>query len=260
MNHKITKEKIRNLLSTELIGNKILCFDSLESTNKTAKENASLPEGSVFFAERQTAGRGRLSRSWSSENGAGIYMSILLKPQIETQKIPTVTLIAGLAVCRALNKSTDDCFGIKWPNDIILHGKKVCGILAELLPSREIVIGIGVNVNNRTFQKDLTDKATSLFAEFGREFDRNAIAANILKELDSLYKIFTAGGFSPLQKEYEKLCITVGSHIRVITPTEEYNATAVGVDEYGGLNILHDGIRKTLDSGEVSVRGIMGYV
>ncbi len=248
---KITSEKIRKNLTARVVGSEIFCYDKLASTNIEAKENASFPEGSVFVAEEQTAGRGRLSRSWSSEAGAGIYMSILLKPSIAAEQVSCITLICGLAVCRALGNA-----GIKWPNDVVIGGKKVCGILTERLTGGEIIAGVGVNVNNSKFPEELADIATSLYIEEGKRRDRNMLLAKILNELDSLYAEFLAGGFSAVREEYIKNCVTLGKRVRIITPAGEYEAEAVSIAENGGLVIMRGGKTEVITSGEVSVRRI----
>lgn len=246
---KITAEKIRKSLSAKVVGREIFCYDIVKSTNLTAKEQADFPEGSVFTAEAQTAGRGRLSRSWCSEEGAGIYMSILLKPQIDVGAVSCLTLLGGLAVCRAVSGT-----GIKWPNDVTVEDKKLCGILTERLTTGEVVVGIGVNVNNSAFPDEIAEIATSLYMEEGKRYDRCEVITKILNELDALYAEFLKGGFSAVREEYIKHCVTLGRKIRVITPTGEYNAEAVGIAENGGLEIMRGGKTEVITSGEVSVR------
>ncbi len=259
MTAEITAEKIRKSLSAKLLGREIYCYKIITSTNLAAKENRDFAEGCVFIAEEQTAGRGRLSRSWESSAGEGIYMSVLLKPAIAAGNLPCITLICGLAVCRALKKVGAEGVGIKWPNDIVIKGKKVCGVLTERTGGA-VVAGIGVNVLNRGFGGELAAKATSLYLETGREYDRSELAAAILNELDSLYAEFLAKGFSPLCSEYERHCVTLGKNVRIITPAGEYTAEAEGIDEDGGLVIKRCGKTEIITSGEVSVRGIMGYM
>ncbi len=252
--------KIQKNLKSKLFSENLLIYNSVESTNKTAKENSHLPEGTVFIANAQTAGRGRMQREWRSEENSGIYMSILIKPQIEAENIPCLTLLAGLAVCSALTKAGIPDVGIKWPNDIVADGKKVSGILSELSGTNTVVIGIGINVSNKSFPDEISDKATSLALLSNKPFEREPIIAMVLDEFEGYYNLFLKDGFSGIKDEYEKNCITVGKACRIITPKDEYDAEATGIGENGELEILRNGQVEKIASGEVSVRGILGYI
>ena len=258
----ISSDKIKSQIKTEFIGHKIYCYDCVDSTNLTAKENQTEPEGTVFIANHQLKGRGRLQREWSSESSSGIYMSILLKPSLPPEEFSLITLLAGLSVTVALNKISGKQSFIKWPNDCIISGKKVSGILTELSVSdtNNVIVGIGINVNNSSFPADLKDKATSLYMENHYKYDRCEIIGNVLSEFEKYYNKFLKNGFSSLIDEYSKLCITSGREVEIITPSENYKAKAIGVDSSGKLLIEKDGKTEAIGSGEVSVRGILGYV
>lgn len=229
-----------------------------ESTNIDAMNCENAPDGSVFMAEIQTRGRGSRGRVWQSKEGNGIWMSILLFPKMNACDIPKITLTAGLAVCKVLKEAGFDA-GIKWPNDIVISGKKVCGILTEKKNER-VAVGIGVNVNTESFDGELKERATSLYIESGIKRAREELASLIAESFDKFYTILKEDGFSALKEEYKENCITLGKKVKVIQPGEEYRAEAVDITSDGELEIDRDGMRVKLCSGEVSVRGIYGYV
>lgn len=263
-NNIISVDGIKSHLNTEFIGNKIFYYDNLDSTNITAKENHTEPDGTVFIAEYQQKGRGRLSRSWNCEPMSGIYMSILLKPEIPPCSVSQITLIAGLAVTSAAEKISEQPVSIKWPNDVLINSKKICGILTELTAEENCinyaVVGIGINVNNQTFPDELKEKATSLAIENKKSFNRSEIIALVLSEFEKYYKIFLKNGFSPLLDDYSRRCITLNREVEIITPTLKYPAIAEAVDSDGRLIIRRNGKQEIINSGEVSVRGIYGYI
>lgn len=253
-------DTIKSKLSTEFIGRNIIIFDETDSTNAQAKKDSSAPEGTVFIAEVQKSGRGRLGRSWESPRGAGIWHSILLKPDIPLADVSQITLAAGLAVCRALG----DGAKIKWPNDIVIGTKKVCGILTEMSAETDrinyVVCGIGINVNTESFPADIAEKATSLRIEYGHMFDRCEIIARFLNEFEDIYKTFSAHGLSAILDEYKANCITLGREVRVIMHNESVCGTAHGIAPDGSLIIRTENGDISVSSGEVSVRGIYGYI
>lgn len=264
MTEKISQNTIKKLLTTRYIGKNIFCYDTIDSTNTEAKRKLSSPDGSVFIAEHQQKGRGRLSRVWESEKSCGIYMSVLLKPQLSPDSVPEITPVTGLAVASALRKICNVPVLIKWPNDIVISGKKLCGILAELtIPEGEIphvIVGIGINVNNHSFPDGISDIATSIFCETEKTFDRSEIVAAVLSEFERYYEIFLNYGFPALLKEYTELSATVNREVEIISPTGCYRAFATGIDPDGSLIISHNGKTEKVSSGEVSVRGIYRYV
>lgn len=230
-----------------------------ESTNLDAKRADNVPDKSVFLADAQTGGRGRLGREWSSPSGDGIWMSIYLKPQIDIRDISQITLIAGLSVSNIIENSF-----IKWPNDIILSHKKVGGILTEMSTEngliKSVIVGIGINVNNTSFDDDLKDKATSIFIETGKTFNREKLICDITKEFFSLYDKFLVKGFSVFKEDYVRKCITLNRDVCLIKDNEKQIAKAVDINDNGELVVEISGRTIIVNSCEVSVRGLLGYV
>lgn len=251
---------IKNQLDTDFFGKVIKYSHTVDSTNEKAKKHSNLPIGSLFLADMQTAGKGRLGREWISGQNSGIYMSLLLAPPDDIKKIPQITLIAGIAVCRALECKAK----IKWPNDIIIGSKKLCGILTEALTSANstscIICGIGINVNNSHVPDELSEKATSLFIETGKLHSRETLIAAILNEFEPMYTEFLKNGFAPFITEYRSLCDTLGKEITAVYKNKSITAVAEDVADDGSLIIKKDNKTISLSSGEVSVRGIYGYV
>lgn len=245
------------LLKKNVPGN-IYYFNEVDSTNIEAKRSENVPDRSVFIAETQTGGRGRLGRKWSSPLGSGIWMSLYLEPEITACDISKLTLVAGLSVCRAIKGSR-----IKWPNDVLIGDKKICGILTEMSAEidrvNRVIVGIGVNVNNEVFGIDLIEKATSLYRETGKKHSREKLAADILSEFFELYDKFLEKGFDSIKEEYRKKCVTLNREVVIIRNGLEMLAQAVDITENGELLVEVDGNRFIVNSGEVSVRGLLGY-
>lgn len=255
------KNKIR-ISDDCFLGKSFVVTEETDSTNSDAKRNCNMEEGTVFLAERQTAGRGRSGRKWESESGLGIWMSILLKPSAGTENVSSITLVAGLAICRVFRKLGVDAY-IKWPNDIVVNGKKICGILVESLISGNeisVVAGIGINANHSSFEEELKDKATSYFIEKKEVCNREYLVGLLLESFDGYYRQFINNGFGSISEEYKKLCITLGKRVRVVNADSDYEAEAVDITTDGELIINKNGEKIILNSGEVSVRGIYGYV
>lgn len=256
----ISENEIQQRLRTDFIGRNTVVFDETNSTNIQAKKNFRAADGTVFIAETQTDGRGRLGRVWESQKGAGVWLSVLLKPDIPMSDISKITLVAGLAVCRVLGGAAK----IKWPNDIVIGSKKVCGILTEMSAERDkinyVVCGVGINVNTKRFSAELADKATSLFNEYNRVFDRNEIAAEFLNEFELLYKRFLADGLKGILEEYKKRCVTIGSEVRVFLRNDNICGKAVDISEDGAVIVQTENGCVSVGSGEVSIRGMYGYI
>lgn len=232
--------------------------ETTESTNLDAKYAENAPDKSVFIADSQTNGRGRLGREWSSPKGCGIWMSILVKPQENVSDISQLTLIAGLAVSRVIKETT-----IKWPNDVLMSGKKVAGILTEgTLENgkiKNVIIGIGINVNTEIFPEELSDKATSLYIETGKTFDREQLICIITKEFFLMYEDFLENGFSVFKEEYTNRCATLNKEVCLINKDEKRVAKATRITDKGELVVRIDGTEEIINSCEVSVRGLLGY-
>lgn len=247
-------QRVPALLTTKFIARHIEYYDSTDSTNEAAKRASPAPGGALFIAEEQTAGRGRRGRAWVSPRGCGIWMSLLLKPDVKPGYIARITLVAGLAVCRAIGGGAR----IKWPNDIVIGTRKVCGILTENT-SRGVICGIGINVNTAQFPPELRAVATSLYLQTGERHDRAELIAAVMNEFEPMYERFLTDGFAPLRDEYRRLCVTLGRDVS-ISGAAALTGIAADIDADGALVVDTGTGRVTVASGEVSVRGIYGYV
>ncbi|MCH5211671.1 MAG: biotin--[acetyl-CoA-carboxylase] ligase [Oscillospiraceae bacterium] len=256
----ISIDTLNSLLTTKYTARNTKYFPQTDSTNEAAKRDSSSPDGSLYIAGIQTAGKGRLGRGWESPEGAGIWMSLLLKPDIAPQDISEITLIAGIAVCRAAGKGAE----IKWPNDIVIGSRKICGILTEMSAEIErvnhIVCGIGINVNTPSFPPELQNKATSLLIETGEKTSRTELIAGVMNEFEPLYETFIKSGFKAVRDEYRRLCVTLGKDVQVIYRKETITGKAIDIDDNGRLIVDTNNGRITVTSGEVSVRGLYGYI
>ena len=266
MNEQYGREGILGGMQTKYIGRTVHYYDSTDSTNVRAGELAA--HGHLVVADTQTAGKGRRGRSWESPAGKNIYFSLILKPDIAPDKAPMLTLIMAMAVLRVLEQVMNGSmsFGIKWPNDIVLNGKKICGILTEMSLEKNrighVVIGVGINVKNQDFPEELVDKATSLEAECGKEFSRSHILQEIMRVFEEEYEHFLlTEDLSGIMERYNAGLINRGREVRVLDPQGEYNGVARGINNGGELIVeLADGTLTNVYAGEVSVRGIYGYV
>lgn len=254
-------EEMKESRKDHKIGCNLLYFDCVESTNDTAKELAlsGEQEGTVVVADKQSSGRGRRGRVWQSPQGGGLWFSILLRPAIAPEQAPCITLLAGMAVCHAIRKLTGLQAGIKWPNDILFHDKKLCGILTEMGGELEqvhyVVVGIGINVNISEFTAELQSIASSLSQETGKAWSRTKLLLAVLQEFEQYYQIYlTAKNFAPFREEYIKLCDTLGCNISV-SGKACLTGLAEDITENGELQIrLPNGEKHIVYSGEVSVR------
>ena len=257
---------IADQIHTKWAGKTVHFARETDSTNlwikRLAKEGAS--EGTLALAEFQSAGRGRLGRSWEVPEGTSVMMSILLRPKFEPQYAPTLTLVMGMAVAKAV-KSLGFDVSIKWPNDVVVSHKKICGILTEMgVRDGKIdyaVIGVGINVNIKEFPEEMADKATSLYLESGKEFDRSQIPGLVMEAFEEYYEKFAATcDLSGLKEEYESILANYNQPVRVLAK-EPYEGVARGIT-YGGELLVEktDGTIATVSTGEVSVRGLYSYV
>ena len=250
-----------------MVKNKIIYYEKLDSTNQKADELAreGAAHGTVVVAREQTAGRGRRGRNWSSPSG-DIYMSMIVRPRVDASKASMLTLVMAYSVAKVIQKLGYADVSIKWPNDLLLSGKKVCGILTEMhMEGQEIshvVVGVGVNVNSQEFPAELKEKATSLYAESGKRVECDTIVKDIAERFTNEYeKFIVAGDLAELQQEYNELLINCGKEVRVLEPGNEYTAYAVGINELGELVVqTEDGTEQYVFAGEVSVRGVDGYI
>ncbi len=261
----LTHGNVAYKLDTKFIGREIIYLDTVDSTNNYIKNIASeKSEGTVVISEEQTMGRGRVGRQWKSLKGEGIWMSILLKPQIMPHKAPFITLIAGASITKALNNlgiKTE----IKWPNDIIINNKKIAGILTELSSEIEsinyVVVGMGINVKTQEFSEDIKDIATSIYKE-GYENSRIDIVRNILVEFERLYSNYVEHND---KKEIMDICrkysAIIGKNIYTIQGEDKNLVKCLDMNDDGNLLVEEsDGNVREILSGEVSIRGVKGYV
>ncbi len=261
----LTKENILHELNTEFIGVDIIHFDSIDSTNNYAKNIASdKPNGTIIISEEQLNGRGRLGKCWHSKKHEGIWMSIILKPNMLPLDAPFLTLVAGASIVKALNNLNINSY-IKWPNDIIINGKKVCGILTELSAEIErinyIILGIGINVKSLYFPQDLINIATSVYKE-GYDVPRLDIIRNIMLEFEKLYISYVVNND---KKETLNICrkysAIIGKDIFIIKNDIREKVKCLDINENGNLFVEDEnGHTKEIMSGEVSIRGEHGYV
>ncbi|NLY42752.1 MAG: biotin--[acetyl-CoA-carboxylase] ligase [Clostridiaceae bacterium] len=266
----IVPEEIRMRLSSQFFGKNILYYDTVASTNTIAKKEAAegCEEGTIVIAEGQTSGRGRLGRKWVSPPRSGIWMSIILRPDILPEQAPFMTMLASLATVHAIENVAGVHAGIKWPNDIVLESKKVCGILTEMSAEighvNYIVVGIGINVNiNKSdFSEEIKGMATSLSSVTGRDIDRNELIVKLLENFEQAYmKMRDKDARKMMINEYKGYCVTLGRRVKVNLKEEVIEGTAVDVADDGQLVVrTDDGIKHRILSGEVSVRGLYGYV
>lgn len=257
---------IADQIHTKWAGKIVHFARETDSTNlwikRLAKEGAS--EGTLALAEFQSAGRGRLGRSWEVPEGTSVMMSILLRPKFEPQYAPTLTLVMGMAVAKAVKNLGFDV-SIKWPNDVVVSHKKICGILTEMgVRDGKIdyaVIGVGINVNIREFPEEMADKATSLYLESGKEFDRSQIPGLVMEAFEEYYEKFAATcDLSGLKEEYESILANYNQPVRVLAK-EPYEGVARGITDGGELLVEKtDGTIVAVSAGEVSVRGLYSYV
>lgn len=264
-NDLLTYNCIKHELNTKTMGNEIIHFKTIESTNDYAKKIAPVSsEGTIIISEEQTKGRGRLGRLWHSKQGEGIWMSIILKPDIQPYKAPFLTLIAGASIVKALNdlgiKTT-----IKWPNDIIINNKKISGILTELSAEidriNHIVLGIGINVKTMEFSQEISDIATSLYKE-GYKIARVDIVRSILEEFEYLYLDYIKDGNKDKTLDIcRKYSAIIGKEIYTLNGENINLVKCIDINEDGNLIVeTMDKEIKEIISGEVSIRGVKGYV
>ncbi|MFC7370539.1 biotin--[acetyl-CoA-carboxylase] ligase [Fictibacillus iocasae] len=244
----VTSEEIMLRLETERLGRKIHYYPSLKSTQEMAHHEAAKAdeEGMLVVADEQTGGRGRLGRSWHSPSGTGIWMSLILKPRIPLQKAPQLTLLTAVAVVRAIEKKTGLAADIKWPNDILLNGKKIVGILTELQAEADqihsVIIGMGMNINQKLehFQEDIRSIATSLHIESGKEFVRADLIAAVMLEIEELYDIYLKDGFGLIKLLWESRALSLGRRITARSLNGTVKGLAKGITDDGVLLLEDD--------------------
>ncbi len=261
----LTEAEIHKYLQTKVIGKNIYFYPVVDSTNEAAKKlaNEGAGNGSVFIAEQQSRGKGRLGRNWISPPGEGIWFSVLLRTNVTPLQISNITLLAGLAVSKGIERCTGLKARIKWPNDVVIGTKKVCGILTEMAAEMErvnyVVIGIGVNANVPGFPEEISVKATSILLETGKPIRRAALLSEILVEFEKLYDTYFIRGEAGMLEEYKSYCISLGRTVGFIRNGEQITGTAVDITPSGELLVKCEGDSSfAVNSGEVTVQGIYG--
>ena len=245
---------------------KVIYFNQIDSTNTYAKKAAdSITSDFLVVANTQTLGKGRLGRSWTSPGTTSISMSLCIRPDLPLEKTSMITLVMAASLCDAIEELYSTKPLIKWPNDIVINSKKICGILTEMSSDMDgikyIISGVGINVNNDEFPADIANTASSLLIETGIVMDRARLIASVIYHFYENFDIFLqTEDMTSIKAKYESHLANIGSEVRILDPKGEYNATALGIDETGALLVNADGKIKRIISGEVSVRGIYGYI
>jgi BirA family biotin operon repressor/biotin-[acetyl-CoA-carboxylase] ligase len=254
--------KIKRRLNTRFIGKQIHFFGRIDSTNIAARKLAELGanEGTVVLAESQSKGKGRMGRLWQSPPG-NLYTSIVLRPQIHPSSAPQVTLMAALATAKAIDKTVQIKVGVKWPNDILIHGKKVAGILTEMDCEggnlNFIVLGIGVNINAplNLFPRELLNSITTLREEAVGNISLAQFTSCLYQEIERYYDLWKAKGFSWISNEYTKLLLLKGKVVRIFSFDQVTSGEVQGIDEKGGLLLRLPNSRvESITAGDVTLK------
>jgi BirA family biotin operon repressor/biotin-[acetyl-CoA-carboxylase] ligase len=294
----IAAREVGSRLNTKRMGKTIYYFETIDSTNQYAKRiaegegspgrgkggmrpahdgmadafsagdtaQALARDGTLIIADEQTAGKGRSGRHWVTPPKEAVAFSLILRPGLAPERISMVTLVMGLAVADAFRSLYGIDAGIKWPNDIVAKGKKLCGILTEMSAEigevHYIVIGVGINANLTAFPEEIRSIATSLKLETGKDINRAELIAKVMENFERLYEVFEkSGSLKELKGAYQAVCMNVDRPVRVLDPKGAYTGTARGIDDEGNLIVeTGEGACRKVSSGEVSVRGIYGYV
>lgn len=266
----VSESEIASRISDGVFGQRVVSYEITDSTNTRAKQLAEegAVHGTLVVANMQTAGKGRRGRSWQQEEGSVIAMSLLLRPVFSPDKASMLTLLAAHSVAGAIEAVTGLPAAIKWPNDIVINRKKTVGILTEMSLGVEqaaidyIVIGIGINVNNTAFPEDIRDMATSLYLEKGERVSRSVLIAESMRRLEADYEAFLeTEDLSAILQDYNAHLISMNKEVRVLDPKGEYTGISRGMDAQGELLVERaDGELIKVYAGEVSVRGLYGYV
>jgi BirA family biotin operon repressor/biotin-[acetyl-CoA-carboxylase] ligase len=253
---ELSLDELRSLLK----GIRVVLLDKTSSTNELAMDLAVMgyPEGSVIIADAQTEGKGRLGRKWFSPKGVNIYMSVILKPSIPPKDAAVLTLISAVSCAHAVRRLTGADVRIKWPNDLMVSGKKLGGILLEMRSELDRILfavaGIGINVNMERFKDEISQSATSIFIETGKRHSRTALIVEILKEMNRWLKTLDKTGKASILNEWRRLSSTLGRNVMVVSGSETIKGVAEDIDEEGRLVIkTKDGSFKHISSGDVKM-------
>ncbi len=263
----LNENELKSIRRTKWMGNKICYEPVMGSTNTRAMQLAEegAPHGTLVVTDKQESGRGRRGRQWVMPEGLAIAMTFLLRPQINSKNASMLTIVAAMAAVKGIEEETGLQAGIKWPNDIVINRKKVCGILTEMSAQidyvNHIVIGFGINVQVDTFPEELNDVATSLYMESGKKINRSALIEKICEYFETYYDRFMqTEDLTAIVNEYNAYMVNRNQSVRVLDPKEPFEGKARGITVRGELLVDTWESRRLVSSGEVSVRGIYGYV
>ena len=264
----LSQAEILSSIRGSWAGREILYLDEVDSTNTAAKkaaENGAV-HGTLVVSERQTGGKGRRGRAWDSPRGTGIFMTLILRPNMAPVHASMLTLVAALAVADGIRECTGAETLINWPNALVMSGKKICGILTEMSADPDcinyVAVGIGINVNMEEFPEEIRGVAASIFTETGKKTKRSLLISAVMAAFERYYEVFMkTTDMSGLLEDYNGKLANCGRTVRVLDPAGEYSGTAIGIDREGELLVeMEDTTVRRVLSGEVSVRGIYGYV
>ena len=266
----LSESEIASCMRTKWLGRQVVYFEETDSTNTQAKRLAEegAESGTLVVADMQTAGKGRRGRSWQQSSGTMISMTFILKPEFPPDEASMLTLVAAHSVAKAIEEETGLTASIKWPNDIIINGKKIVGILTEMSLSVEqdcihyVVVGIGINVNLTEIPEEIRETATSLSLETGRSIGRSKLIARVMEYFEKDYEQFLeTGDLSGILDSYNAHLISMDREVRILDPKGEYTGISRGMNRVGELLVeREDGSTVNVYAGEVSVRGLYGYV
>lgn len=264
----MSRTELESGMPTKWAGRSLAFFEETDSTNIQARRlgEQGAVHGTLAVAEAQTSGRGRRGKTWVSPRGSSVFMSILLRPPLHPSKASMLTLVAALAVSEGIEAVTKQRCLIKWPNDLVLGGKKVCGILTEMQAEMEeiryVVVGMGINVNLKSFPEEVSQVATSLYLESGCMVSRNQLIWASMEAFERYYHEFmTTHDMSSLIQTYESRLANRDKHVKVLAAKDGFQGICLGIDNKGELLVrTEDGQIRSVMSGEVSVRGLYGYV
>ena len=261
---RLTVQELLPKLNTQSFGRNLRLFDVVGSTQDELRSLAEqgAPEGTVVIAEQQTNGRGRMGRAWVSPAGKGVWMSLLLRPSVPLPLTPQLTLLAAVALSRAITRLVPLTIGIKWPNDLLVDGRKISGILLESAAEDErlryVVVGLGISVNldEEDYPEELLERAISLKMAAGRPVSRSELIAEVLEQFERLYALYLEQGFAPIRALWEAHAVTLNRSVTLTTPQGAIEGVPRELDDMGGLRVeLPDGSFRTIYSAEVNATG-----
>jgi BirA family biotin operon repressor/biotin-[acetyl-CoA-carboxylase] ligase len=258
----VSVDRIKESLRTQFIGRKLHAYDTVSSTNDVARALAfeGAQEGTVIIAETQTRGRGRMDTEWFSPKG-GLWFSVILKPKTKAEEISKITLAVGVAIAKALKRQFNLNAEVKWPNDILANGRKVCGILTESVTYGEtvkiVVVGVGLNANisPEKFSRSIRDSLTTLKEELKTDVSLEPLLCEIFYHIEREYAFFLKGGFARILSEWKALASFIGKEVEVTVFSGKFRGLAEDVDAEASLIVrLSDGSVKRVSAGDVKVR------